>query len=361
MVSRSVEQWRSLAAERILGLLDAEGAVTKPEMEAKLSERPLGSGGGSPPDLVNPHHLATARSRLLDAGEIRQSRDTARGGRTVATFTRADPTKAAGRVAGRKRLLHARFLSWSSSAEWKGAAPIPAGLERVIHRSLLDASPSGYRLARPEGGDVSVLLGSPVAGGSLDNAAFYTPLSEGMPGVPVTVIVEAKNLREWVYPSTQELYQVLDKGAALAVSNPGVPIVPVLVCRKMHFTTARMASQMGFHCIETKRQYVRPIVAAGPGETKFKEVVVELGYDLQLNEGSVAPMVQQFVTHLPRRIDEAAARWRQVVSHPVVPPALKALRDDRLRPPERRALTAELKEAVDEATGESPGWGPDHA
>jgi len=42
MVSLSPDQWRALAAQRLLGLLDTEGAVTKPEMEAKLSEAAVG-------------------------------------------------------------------------------------------------------------------------------------------------------------------------------------------------------------------------------------------------------------------------------------------------------------------------------
>jgi len=313
MVSLSPDQWRALAAQRLLGLLDTEGAVTKPEMEAKLSEAAVGVRSVAGAQLVNPHHLTTARSQLVAAGEIVRNYGTTRGGRPVATFLRASATKQDLRVAGRKRLLHARFLSWSSSsAEWKGAPPIPSALERVIHASLLEAAPHGYRLARPGGGDVTELFGRPVVGGSLDNAAFYTPVSDGTPRLPVTMVVEAKNLREWIYPHTQELYQVLSKAAVLSVDFPAASVLPVLICRKMHYTTTRMAKQMGFHGIETRRQYVRPVVA-GEGDTRrrFDEVVAELGYDLQPHEDAVPQMVTQFVTTVPRRIEEAAQRWRR--------------------------------------------------
>jgi len=361
MVSRSPEQWRALAAQRLLGLLDAEGAVTKPEMEAKLSEEAVGLRPVASAQLVNPHHLTTARARLLAAGEIVRNSDATRGGRPVATFLRASATKQDLRAAGRKRLLHARFLSWSSSsAEWKGAPPIPAALERVIHASLLEAAPHGYRLVRPGGGDVTELLGRPVVGGSLDNAAFYTPLHDGLPRPPVTVVIEAKNLREWVYPHTQELDQVLSKAAQLSVDFPGAWILPVLVCRRMHYTTTRMAKQMGFHGIETRRQYVRPVVAVeGDSRRRFDEVVAELGYDLQPHEGAVPQMVQQFVTTVPKRVDEATRRWREVCAHPAVLPALKMLRDDRLSEDDRHSTLAELKAAVDDVTGEDLPWGSD--
>ncbi len=269
-------------------------------------------------------------------------------------------TKKASRAAARKRLLHSRFLSWSShTTEW-GVPPLPVALERVIHASLTESAPHGYRLAKPEGGEVRRLLGQPVAGGPLDNAAFYTPLGDdGVPGPPTTVLIEAKNVRQWIYPTTQELYQLLDKAARLQVANPGRSVVPVLVCRRAHFTTAVMAKQMGFHVIETWRQYVRPIVASSEElQRMFDEVNTELQYNLALHEGSVDPMVNQFVNVLPRRIEEAAQRWSAVASHPAVPLRLVELRDDDISQEDRSTALALLKEAVNEVTGEERVWGP---
>jgi len=85
MVSLSAEQWRSIAAEKVLSLLVEEGAVTKSEMEAKLSEAPPQLGLRRP----EPHHLTMARNRLLEAGEIVSQRNTTRGGRVVTTFSLA--------------------------------------------------------------------------------------------------------------------------------------------------------------------------------------------------------------------------------------------------------------------------------
>ena len=84
-----------------------------------------------------------------------------------------------------------------------------------------------------------------------------------MPTQPILVTIEAKNLRQWIYPRTQELYQVLDKSARLQLEHPDLGVLPVLVCRKAHYNANKMAQHLGFHVIATQRQYVRPAVAAG--------------------------------------------------------------------------------------------------
>ena len=227
----TAEEWRSLAATGIVELLETEGAATQPGMEAKLADAKYAKFD-SP---IHPHHLTTARNRLLDAGVIERINERTRGGQIVATFVLADPSKAVLRIAGRKRLLHRRYLSWSSAAatEW-GAPPIPAALERVIHRSLLEAAPRGYHLLRPDGGEVGQIAGRPVPGGSLDNAAFHTGVGvDGLPGTTKLMPIEAKNVRQWIYPRTQELYQLLDKSARLRVANPDLPVMPIFVCRRV--------------------------------------------------------------------------------------------------------------------------------
>jgi hypothetical protein len=100
---------------------------------------------------------------------------------------------------------------------------------------------------------------------------------------------------------------------ALAWRSP-----PVFVCRRVHPTTAWMARRMGFHVIETKTQYVHPVVLEKDdvAQRKYDEVVEELGFKLTPHEGAVPPMVQQFSTILPERIDDAAERWGLVSDHP---------------------------------------------
>lgn len=351
----TAEEWRSLAATGIVELLNAEGAATQPGMEAKLADAKYAKLD-SP---IHPHHLTTARNRLLRAGLIERIIEQTRGGATVTTYVLADPSKAVLRTAGRKRLLHRRYLSWSSSSttEW-GAPPIPAALERVIHRSLLDAAPHGYLLLRPDGGgEVSQIAGTPVPGGSLDNAVYHTKV--GADGMPATKLmpIEAKNVRQWIYPRTQELYQLLDKAARLRVANPTLPVMPIFVCRRVQFLTGKMAQQLGFHVIETWRQYVRPAVAHTDDDArKFEELNTELAYNLELHEGSVAPMVKHFTAVIPKRCDDAAARWGLFASHADVPDLLQRMRDDRISHTDRYETLGELASAAREVFSEDVEW-----
>ena len=119
-----------------------------------------------------------------------------------------------------------------------------------------------------------------------------------MPAPAVLVAIEAKNLRQWIYPQTQELYQLLDKSAQLRLAHPEFGVMPVLVCRRAHYLASKMAQQVGFHIIQTRRQYVRPAVAATDEDARlFQEVNTELEYDLELHEGVVEQMVNQLQDH----------------------------------------------------------------
>ena len=157
----TAEEWRERGTRAIQVLLSAEGAATQPGMEAELADRKFAGASHK----IDPHHLTTARNQLLDGGVIERLYETTRGGQVVTTYLLANPTKLALRQAGRKRLLHARYMSWSSYENKWGAAPIPVALERVVHASLFGASAHGYRLLRPEGGgEVGLIAGEPVQG-----------------------------------------------------------------------------------------------------------------------------------------------------------------------------------------------------
>jgi hypothetical protein len=353
-VVASAEQWRSWAADAIQTLLEADGAATQPGMEAKLSDQRF----KGVPHPINPHHLTTARNRLLQAHVIEKHSEATRGGQVVGTFLPANPTKAALRHAGRKRILHARFRSWSNAATEWGAPPIPAALERVVHASLLKATPHGYRPLKAEGGEVSRIADAPVPGGRMDNAAFYTGLSDaGLPQPTVLVTIEVKNVRQWIYPQTQELYQLLSKSAQLKLQHPSLPVFPVLVCRKAHYTTLKMAQHLGFHIIATQKQYVRPAVAATEEDRrKFDEVNDELAYNLERHEDSVPAMVGHFTRSIPSRCSEACSRWEAFVGHRGVPELLERLRDDDISNDDRKRFHDDLVEVAEDIFADDAEW-----
>lgn len=60
-------------------------------------------------------------------------------------------------------------------------------------------------------GEVPTLLGHRLAG-PIDTGGYLVTLDRaGLPMTPVTIPIEVKNIRSWIYPSSEELYQLLSK------------------------------------------------------------------------------------------------------------------------------------------------------
>jgi hypothetical protein len=110
----------------------------------------------------------------------------------------------------------------------------------------------GYIPVRREGGQITSLFGEPVPGGPLDDTAYLTALDDQQVPHTVTLLIEVKNIRHWIYPSSSELYQLLDKAAQLQCARPTQLFLPVLICRRVHYLTFLMAQALGFRFAYTK-------------------------------------------------------------------------------------------------------------
>jgi hypothetical protein len=350
----TAEHYRDLGEQALLDLFAQEHAVVWHEAEAKISDRCWPSVASS----IDPNHLLVARARLLEREVITQSRDQTRGGRSIPIFTPTDTRRrkrAIEDASARKRLLQTRYLSWASGSATGGAGIIgPAG-EAVVHASLRQAAPHGYTLVQPDRGEVHRLLNDDVPGGPLDNAAWLNPLDRNTftpTGQSFLVPIEVKNIRPWIYPTSRELHQLLHKAAAIQQTHPEINIVPVLVCRRAHYVAFKMATQLGFYILETKRQYIRPNL---PDPAHLEEVRQELGYlDLEPHDGPINAMVRHFTHLLPARAAEAARRWK-IIGPPLVDD-FKTLRPGNLSHRDRSATVDEIAEQARVLLGEDPTW-----
>lgn len=298
---------------------------------------------------------------MLESGEIVSTPGTTRERRVIETVHRPvvrgnrRPIEAA---AARKRLLHTRYLTWASGSQGSGAGVIGPALEDVVNRSLREASRYGYRqFSDATSGEIRTLFGEPVPGGPIDNGALLTLLDDAQTFIGMfTVLVEAKNLREWIYPRSQELHQLLDKAARLQIAHPKQRIVPVLICRRMHpQDTPAMARQLGFYVIQTQRQYVPQLLADGvEARRMLDEVNGELGYDLVPGGSAVAPMVGHFRSQLQAAAVRTSERWAESV--PALADTFARLREPRLSKSERAAWMQEQAELSEQAHGEQVRW-----
>jgi hypothetical protein len=127
--------WAELAYAAIAKLLSDQHAAVWPEIEAKLADRPQ-------PEIdrgIDPHHLTTARRRLIRENRIEEVKVPTRGGREISVYglTRRGRTETVfRRAAARKRLLETRYLSWTAGSRAEGKPNlIGEGGERVAHAS----------------------------------------------------------------------------------------------------------------------------------------------------------------------------------------------------------------------------------
>jgi hypothetical protein len=301
-------QW---GKDGVLALVEDQLAVVWPEVEARIADaRYVGI-----PSRIDPNHLQTAREQLLLEGLIVEHRTATRGGRTIPVLVPAEQRRkkrAIEQASSRKRLLYARYLGWSAGTPGHHGV-IGRALEMVVHDSLMSAAPyHGYRLENPDDGQTTALCGArlPRGMGALDNAYSYIGWSDDR---RLAVPVEAKNLRDWIFPASQELYQLLFKAAILQTQLRGdIDLLPVLVCRRAHKTLFRMAKDLGFHVVATRHQFIRPgTFVAEAARRHLDEVRAGLGFhDLLMHETSHPSVFNQFRSVLPRVIGVSAERWR---------------------------------------------------
>jgi len=113
--------------------------------------------------------------------------------------------------------------------------------------------------------------------------------------------------RGWVYPQSIELYQLLHKATIVALARPDQRILPVLVCRKAHWTLYPMAKQLGFMVIEMGRQF-----AGDVGEDEVAELRSELHFqDLVAGTEPSLKVRDRFRTVLPQHGEKFAEAWQR--------------------------------------------------
>jgi hypothetical protein len=268
-----------LAEEALYRLISAEGAVIWPEVEATLSETSWVHDNLDSTIPVNqgpqPHHLTGARQRLEEQGLI-EERPAILNKRPVSAWvTTAAPqerrTTETDRTAATKRRLYRTFLAWTGTNQLCGSIA-----EQVVHRSLEDLKGTHRWIppsARP--GRITELRGRPISvGGPLDAAGFW-PLDPYDPSTGlVPFAVEVKNIRSWIYPWDNEVWDLLSKVADFP------DVVPVLVARKIHLVTFRFFKDIGALGFQMHCQWF-----AAHGTTKapldpstFEEVTRQLGF-----------------------------------------------------------------------------------
>lgn len=306
-MTEQIGRWIDLARKAFVDLLDRELALGYRETEARLSEN---SYDGSV--TFDPHILTMVIQQLLADGTVIRVEEPTRGGTAPVTIEPTNRHRRGTRIdqsSRRKRLLIARYNGWSTGDASHHGIIGPAG-ERSVRLALAQAS--GVAPLMPGAGEVRELMGVRLDG-ALDSAAYLVVLDDrGVPQV-VTLMIEVKNIRSWIYPTSPELYQLLSKAVRVQQANPTAPMLPVLVCRRAHRTLMYMAKDLGFFVIETKRQPIGSTI--DPGERAFLEVRNELMFTDLVPGLDAEPAVLRRIPKLPGYASTGADLWRATSLH----------------------------------------------
>lgn len=337
----------ALAAQRIRDVLDQEHAVLRREVEARLAEYYFERSS----DRFNiyPHITTAALRQMTDAGELVTEEGATRGSSVIPTIhfteTKGRVTNI-NRAAARKRLLYARFRSWSQpSARYPRGRIGPAG-EAAVRTAVIRSQQVAPFAA--DAGEVSEQFGYRFDG-PLDSGDFIlSPGPTAMP-VPVAVLVEMKNLRTWLYAKDPQVWQVLRKAQHLQLHDSSLNILPVLVCRRAHAQVRWMAQQLGFMVVETKANFIGTV-----DEPDAQEVRIELQFvDVKVGAEPSGALIKTFATTIPRYAAQYADTWRTRCLDPTFAAPMTLLgtsRDDG----ERDDAMEELLEAAEAL--DLPGW-----
>jgi hypothetical protein len=275
----SEDEWHERGKAALLDILDRRHACTISEIEAHCADR---TGHGAGPWSVNPHHLTNARIELLRAGAIEYTDASTRSHpgliRTWSlppTYGRKSKIDAA---AARKRLLTARHNGWSERGG-RNLGLIGAAGEDAVSTALTSA---GSAVLEPTG-PVSRILDVDLKSarlGELDNTGTVIDRSDAADPKLVTVLVEVKNTREWIYDTNDGLVRFLGKAAYVQAARPDQLILPVFICRQFQVTAWRLGERHGFLPAMVEQQLVLPDHDNIP--ESFAEVRDELYPDLVL-------------------------------------------------------------------------------
>jgi hypothetical protein len=232
----SKEQREALAAKRILSVLPKLIVANQRTLEQKISD----AGPGD--QRCDPHIITTVRNRLIEQGVIGEIKT---GG---APWYFASNTSPSARDERLDTLL-AIYKPYREISDRIGDA-----LEIATYRAFCQSPKADFfgRFRNLDQHDDSTRyskeeplqhIGTRVLSGkqSLD---FVLETSDGGP-----LGIECKNVRHWMYPHVKEIRELLVKCVALDT-------VPVLIARRIHYSTFAVYSKCGVMVHQTYNQLI---------------------------------------------------------------------------------------------------------
>lgn len=278
-----------LARTRLVRILRQHGIATARTLEQKISD------AGPYDQRVDPHVLTGVRNHLIEEGRIVQRQ------RENAPWFHLPETPA---ETVRQR-LEEQLPVYRKFRHGNLGARIGQCLEIAIYRALLrqdNLEHFGSFTDLADHDDSSMyskeeppqsISGRRLSGNQRLDFLVLHP-DAGRAGI------EAKNVREWLYPDREEITDLLSKAVAL-------DCVPVLIARRMHFVTFKVLTTCGVVFHQTYNQLLPEADRELANQARDRRL---LGYhDIRVGNEPDNRLLKFIGTNLPRVLPAARERF----------------------------------------------------
>lgn len=268
---RKMDEWDIIAKKRILNILDKRRISYSSHLEIKIAE--------SGPSYMRPEpHKISKGVRLLKADNLIKEYDLYKhfGKKSDGTkFLVLDGFGSPQDIARAKAFYDWRqmFLKMSQISEYCGFV-----LEKLIYDAVLTSNKyhvigsgpeyQSKKLIKTNNSEILSYQGKNIYKHK-DGAGFDLFCIHKESNIPIGI--EAKNIREWIYPASEEVWRAIARACTL-------DCLPVLIARRIPFITkAGFFSKFGILGFESNFQFFDNEVQA-KSDYKFKEKVIHKDY-----------------------------------------------------------------------------------
>jgi len=285
------EEWAEVAERRVLNILRQRKVASRRQLEAKISE------AGPPIMRAQPHHIGNALNKLQKSEQVRIIDYVSAGGGRQSTplfgLSTWNPNSQQDMDRlNRVKAAYQDFLTISQNEDFGKS------LEAIVQSAItLSGQYSWFNDPGqpPSAGTMISGIRLTAEGGPLDHYIMHL----SPPGIKIGV--EDKNYREWIYADNPQIRQLLGKCQAQ-------DLLPVLVTRKVHFTTRLLFSFLGAVAFQTHYQCFPLKYAERLAEARHKD---GLGFaDIRFTEDPPQHVVRLFSEYLPRLIQPSWEKFR---------------------------------------------------
>ena len=290
MASTKTER-QKLARKRLVSILTRHKVANARTLEQKIAD------AGPLNQRINPHILTKAREALIEEEQIKKTTES-----NAAWYYLADTPRRTVKQRLEEQLPIFQGLHVGGLGKRVGQC-----FEIAIYKALLGQNTLDHlgRFRDLEEHDDSRLYSKEeppqsISGNSLSGDQRLDFLihhkEAGWAGI------EAKNIREWLYPSRREIKDLLGKAVAL-------DCVPILIARRFPFVTFKILSACGVVLHENYNQLLPETSHELAEKAKDKRL---LGYhDIRVGNQPDGRLIKFITTNLPQKLPQARKRFEE--------------------------------------------------